>query len=149
MSFYITAWHWIGFSLILLCLELFVGSPGVSLLWMAIASFVVAIVISSVAINFWAQLGMVAVLSVLLAWMGKFLFKSGGSKPNNLNQPGQRLVNTRLTLQQPIKNGHSRVHIHDSIWRVEGPDMPAGTKVIVIGVKGNALLVDRLDYHHE
>lgn len=147
MSFYITSWHWVGFSLILLCLELFVGTPGVSLIWLAIASFIVAIIVSSITINFWAQLGLLAVLSVIFASLGRMLSKTSQSNPNNLNQPGQRWINTILSLQHPIKNGRSRVRIHDSIWSVEGPDLPAGTKVIVIGVKGNALLVDRADYY--
>ena len=145
MTFYITPWHWIGFSLILLCLELFVGTPGISLIWMAIASFMVAIVLSSITLNFWTQLGLLAVLSVLFAWLGRFLFKTGHAKSSDLNQPGQRWLDTTLTLQHPIKNGRSRVRIHDSIWRVEGPDLPAGAKVMVIGVKGNALLVDRVE----
>jgi membrane protein implicated in regulation of membrane protease activity len=149
MNFYITPWHWIGFSLILFCVELFVGTPGVSLLWLAFASFALSIVISSITINFWVQLGLLAVLSVIFAWLGKLLFKEDHAKPSSLNQPGQRLVNTRLTLQHPIKNGRSRVRIRDSIWSVEGPDLPAGTKVIVIGVNGNALLVDRVDYHDD
>ncbi len=116
MNFYITPWHWIGFSLILFCVELFVGTPGVSLLWLAFASFALSIVISSITINFWVQLGLLAVLSVIFAWLGKLLFKEDHAKPSSLNQPGQRLVNTRLTLQTPhqkwtIPRAHSRLHL--------------------------------------
>ena len=142
MNFYITSWHWIGFSLILFCLELFVGTPGISLIWMALSGFVIAALVSSINIDFWVQLGLLACLSILFAWIGRVLSKASTSKTPSLNQPGQHLINTTLTLQQPIKYGRSRVHIHDSIWRIEGPDLPVGTKVTVIGVKGNALIVD-------
>lgn len=143
MNFYITPWHWVGFSLILLCVDLFVGTPGINLLWLAIASFILSIVLSCLTINFWAQLGLLAVLSALFCWLGKILFKDKAPQHHN---PQKNLINTTLLLQHPIKNGTSRVHIRNAIWRVEGPDLAAGTKVIIIGVKDNALLVDRVDY---
>ncbi|MDM7322647.1 MAG: hypothetical protein P3W87_005090, partial [Gammaproteobacteria bacterium] len=35
-------------------------------------------------------------------------------------------------------------HMDDTVWRVFGPDLPAGTRVEVIGVEGTALRVQPL-----
>jgi membrane protein implicated in regulation of membrane protease activity len=144
MNFDLTPWHWIGFSSILFCLELFVGSPGVVLLWIGVAGFVLAIILSLYTINFWLQLILLAGLSVLLCWVGRRVFSSKSSDSNTLNQRSKSLIGTVLKLEHPIKNGKSRVRINDTIWRIEGPDLPAGTKIEVIDVKGNTLIIDVL-----
>jgi membrane protein implicated in regulation of membrane protease activity len=35
------------------------------------------------------------------------------------------------------------VRVGDSVWRAEGPDLPAGDRVKVIGVDGAALKVEK------
>jgi membrane protein implicated in regulation of membrane protease activity len=145
MNFDLTPWHWIGFSTILFCLELFVGSPGVVLLWIGIASFVLASILAVYTINFWVQLILLAGLSLLLGMVGRRTFIAKGSdSSNSLNQRSKNLIGITLKLEHPIKNGKSRVRINDTIWRVEGPDLSAGTQIEVIEVKGNTLIVDVL-----
>jgi membrane protein implicated in regulation of membrane protease activity len=43
-------------------------------------------------------------------------------------------------LAEPIVNGQGRVRIDDTNWRLTGPDLPAGTRVKVIGTDGGAVL---------
>lgn len=145
MNFDFGAWHWIGFSSILFCIELFIGTPGVILLWIGIASFVLALILAIYSINFWLQLILLASLSLLLGWLGrKFFFLEESNSPNTLNQTSKNLIGKILKLEHPIKNGKSRVRINDTIWRVEGPDLPAGVKIEVIDLNGNTLIVDEL-----
>ncbi|HHV70888.1 MAG TPA: NfeD family protein, partial [Ochrobactrum intermedium] len=49
-----------------------------------------------------------------------------------LNRRGEQLVGQRATLTEPIINGRGRIRINDTMWRVKGPDLPAGTEVRVI-----------------
>ena len=60
-----------------------------------------------------------------------------------LNRRGEQYVGRRLTLDEPIVNGRGQVKVDNSTWRVEGADLPAGTPVIVTGVRGTILNVER------
>ena len=46
-----------------------------------------------------------------------------------------------VELPDPIVNGRGSVKIGDSIWRVEGPELPKGTRVRVLGADGTLLKV--------
>ena len=53
------------------------------------------------------------------------------------------LVGRSGDLVEPIVNGRGRVKIDDSTWRAEGSDAPIGTRIVVVGVQGATLKVDR------
>ena len=44
-------------------------------------------------------------------------------------------------LTEPIVDGRGRMKVADTMWRVAGPDLPAGTKVRVVAVEGTVLRV--------
>ena len=53
--------------------------------------------------------------------------------------------NTLITqLVSAIENGIGQAEFGDSIWRVTGPDMPAGADVVVRGMEGATLIVTPL-----
>lgn len=58
-----------------------------------------------------------------------------------MNDPLGQFVGRSFTLVEPIVEGEGRLKIGDTVWRVTGPDMRAGTKVIVTGAQGTALVV--------
>ena len=45
-----------------------------------------------------------------------------------LNRRGEQLIGRIATLTEPIKDGRGRVRIGDTMWRVSGPDLPAGAQ---------------------
>lgn len=60
-----------------------------------------------------------------------------------VNRRGEQYVGRRFTLDQPIVNGDGKLRIDDSVWRVAGEDMAAGTIVRVVGADGVILKVQR------
>jgi len=44
----------------------------------------------------------------------------------------------------PIVDGRGRLKVDDTMWLVEGPDLPAGTRVQVTGVDNTLLRVAQL-----
>ncbi|TIU25428.1 MAG: NfeD family protein, partial [Mesorhizobium sp.] len=48
-----------------------------------------------------------------------------------LNRRGAQMVGRTATLSEPIQNGRGRIRLGDTLWRVSGPDLPAGTQVRV------------------
>ena len=129
-------WNWLVFGLVLLILEIL--APGFLFIWFGLAALVtgaLAFLLAS-ASGFGWQLQTVAflVLSVIFVLAGRRFFGSRSSDADEplLNRRGEQLVGQRATLTEPIINGRGRIRINDTMWRVKGPDLPAGTEVRVI-----------------
>ena len=58
-----------------------------------------------------------------------------------LNKRTEALVGREFTLEKPIIDGTGTVRIDDTIWRVAGPDAPAGSRVKVVQADGASLTV--------
>lgn len=74
-------------------------------------------------------------------------FKGNGGKSDHpfLNKRSAKFVGDTYTLDEPIVNGKGRMKVGESWWRVEGPDLPAQTRVKVIAASGVVLKVEPLD----
>ena len=59
-----------------------------------------------------------------------------------LNRRTEALVGRVFTLEKPIVDGVGTVRIDDTIWRVRGPDRPAGSRVRVTQADGANLAVE-------
>jgi inner membrane protein len=58
-----------------------------------------------------------------------------------LNKRADALVGRVFTLEKPIIDGAGTVRIDDTIWRVAGPDAPAGSRVRIVHADGASLTV--------
>jgi membrane protein implicated in regulation of membrane protease activity len=75
-------------------------------------------------------------------WRRLALSHSRASQSNPfLNRRAAALVGRVFTLEKPIVDGSGTVRIDDTIWRVAGPDAPAGSRVKVVQVDGANLTV--------
>jgi len=61
-----------------------------------------------------------------------------------LNRRAETYVGRTFTLERPIVDGRGRLKVDDTVWLVEGPDLPAGTRVQVTGTDNTRLRVERL-----
>lgn len=139
------AWSWIVLGAILLVLEILV--PGVFLLWIGIAAILTgAMSLQLVHLALWGwqtQVIVFLVLSVIAALVGKRVMAAseGDTDQPLLNRRAEQLVGRAATLESPIVDGYGRVRLGDTVWRVTGPDLPAGTKVRVAAAKDGTLAV--------
>jgi membrane protein implicated in regulation of membrane protease activity len=46
-----------------------------------------------------------------------------------------------FTLEKPIIDGSGTIRVDDTIWRVTGPDVPAGSRVRIVQADGASLTV--------
>ena len=58
-----------------------------------------------------------------------------------LNRRTAALIGREFTLEKPIIDGSGTVRIDDTVWRVAGPDAPAGSRVKVVQADGANLTV--------
>jgi membrane protein implicated in regulation of membrane protease activity len=137
------AWNWMVLGCALLALEIVV--PGFFLLWIGIAALVTGALSLLVWDSSWwlwqVQVVVFLVLSLISAYAGNRLMggRSGDSDMPLLNQRGEQMIGKLATLTEPIKDGRGRVRIGDTMWRVSGPDLPAGTQVRVVAAASTDL----------
>lgn len=140
---HILFWHWWILAGMLLILEL--TAPVFFFLWLAFSAAAVGFVLlvfPGAPIE--AQLVIFGVLSIVavLAWRRSREMKPPVSEPPPLNQRGQQYAGCIFTLDHPIVNGVGKVVLSDSTWRLKGPDLPAGSRVRVVGVDGVMFIVE-------
>jgi membrane protein implicated in regulation of membrane protease activity len=135
-------WNWLIFGFILMALELI--APGVFLFWLGLAALLVGLVSFVLHPSWQSQLLMCAAFAVAAVPLWRRLSRSNreASQSNPyLNRRAAALVGRVFTLEKPIIDGSGTVRVDDTIWRVAGPDAPAGSRVKVVQADGANLTV--------
>ncbi|MEJ1160202.1 NfeD family protein [Prosthecomicrobium sp. N25] len=145
---YVARWFdapstWLLLGLALLALEVFV--PGTFFLWFGVSALAIGAVLLVVAVEWKIALVAWAVLAVLLLLVGRRFFHARDREVEDpyLNERAARYTGRQFTLTEPLIESQGNLKIDDTIWRVSGPDLPAGTRIRVVGVDGPVLKVDR------
>ena len=132
-------WAWLVLGLALVGLE--VLAPGVFLIWLGIAALLTGLVDMGFGLPWQGALILFAALSAASVLAGRRLTRARGASPD-LNRRGENLVGRLFTLDGPVAGGEGRVRVGDSVWRVIGPDLPAGASVRVTRLDGATLVVE-------
>jgi membrane protein implicated in regulation of membrane protease activity len=137
-------WNWLIFGLILMALELL--APGIFLFWLGLAALLVGLLsfVFNVNPSWQLQILMFAVFAAAAVplWRRVARRNTMASKSNPfLNKRSDALVGRVFTLEKPIVDGSGTVRIDDTIWRVAGPDAPAGSRVRIVRADGASLTV--------
>src|SRR5690606_11438066 len=135
---------WAAVTLLLFAAEAL--APGAFMLWMGIAAGVVFLTVLVVpGIPLLAQVAAFVVLSfVSIQVYRKFVRDRGRERESDrptLNRRAWQHVGRVVPLEQAIVAGRGRVKIGDAFWTVAGPDLPAGTPVLVSDTDGVVLHV--------
>ncbi len=136
-------WHWWVLALLLLILEVF--APGVVFLWIGLAAGAVGLLLYLVPTLDWqTQLLAFALLGLASVALGRWWFTRNPIQTDEpqLNRRGEQYVGRVFTLDEPIVNGVGKVRVDDTTWKIEGTDLPAGSKVRVVAVDGVVLRVE-------
>jgi membrane protein implicated in regulation of membrane protease activity len=135
-------WNWLVFGLLLMGLELML--PGVFLFWIGLAALLVGLLSFVIAPSWQLQLLMFAVFAAAAVpvWRRVARSNSGVSSSNPfLNKRSEAMIGRVFTLEKPIIDGAGTVRIDDTVWRVAGPDTPAGSRVRIVRADGASLTV--------
>src|SRR5262245_27678479 len=134
-------WNWFIVAALLFLLELL--APGTYMLWLGLSAILVGLISHGVTWSWQMQLIAFAVFAVLSipAWRYFARKVSPTTERPLLNRRTEGYVGRVFTLEAPIVNGVGTVRIDDTIWRVSGPDCPAGSRVKVARADGVNLMV--------
>ena len=135
-------WNWLIFGIVLMALELL--APGVFLFWLGLAALLVGLLSFLINPSWQLQMLMFAVFAIAAVplWRRVALSSKAVSKSNPfLNRRADALVGRVFTLEKPIIDGSGTIRVDDTIWRVTGPDVPAGSRVRIVQADGASLTV--------
>ncbi len=138
------AWNWLVLSVALFILETLV--PGVHFVWFGVAATAVGVMALSVDIAWQWQLvlfGVIALSSVLFFRRYARPAQAPSEQPD-LNIRGRYYIGRIVSIEEAIVSGRGRARVGDSLWSVEGPDMPAGARAKVVGMNGTVLVVEEI-----
>ncbi|MEZ5937127.1 MAG: NfeD family protein [Hyphomonadaceae bacterium] len=147
---HLTLWHWVGLGIILLSLEVAVGT--FDLLWVAVGAFVTALfalIIPAPAGAWQGQLVFFGVSAVAFVILGRTVFRGlrhRASTHPNLNDRMTTMVGQRGEARSPFQHGKGRVRIGDTEWQAsqsDDSDIALGDEVVVTGAEGSTLTVRR------
>lgn len=138
-------WAWLIGGVALLAIELVM--PGGVFVWFGGAAMATGLVAFAFKTEWpleWAIFGVLSVVG-LAGWQ---VLRSRTPKPTdnpNLNERAARMIGERGFLSEPIVGGAGRIELGESVWRVTGPELPAGQLVEVVSFKSNLLEVKSAD----
>jgi membrane protein implicated in regulation of membrane protease activity len=137
-------WEWLTLAAVLLGLE--VLAPGALFIWLSLSALAMAgLVLLFDGIDWRWQAIIYSALALFVTFLGRSWLRrsSGPTDEPYLNQRNRQYIGRVLTLTEPIVNGHGRVRVDDTTWKVRGEDLPAGAQIRVVDVDGSVLLVRR------
>jgi membrane protein implicated in regulation of membrane protease activity len=134
-------WHWMVLAVLLAAAETLV--PGAVIIWFSASAAFIGLVMVVFDIPWQYQLigfGLLGMAALLLyrAYRKK---NPGTFEQPNLNQRALQYVGSELVLIEPIEQGSGKAKLGDGVWKVSGPELPAGARVRVTGVNGTILTV--------
>ncbi len=135
-------WNWLIFGFILMGLELL--APGVFLFWLGLAALLVGLLSFAINPAWQTQLLMFAVFAIAAVPAWRYFARSASSSSASnpfLNKRTEAMIGREFTLEKPNVGGSGTVRIDDTVWRVAGPDSPAGSRVKIVQADGASLTV--------
>src|SRR5207245_2295817 len=133
-------WNWLIFGFVLMALELL--APGVFLFWLGLAALLVGLLSFAINPSWQLQILMFAVFAAAAVPLWRRMARNNQAVSQSnpfLNKRADALVGRVFTLEKPIIDRSGTVRIDDTVWRVTGPDAPAGSRVRIVQADGASL----------
>src|SRR4051794_18284289 len=119
-------WHWWILAALFAGIEIL--APGVFFIWLGAAAAltgIIAFVIPSLGWEIEALIFAILAVVTVVFWRIYLKKRKGKDDPAAmLNRRGDQMIGRTAVLSEPIQNGRGKARIDDSVWRVEGADLP-------------------------
>jgi len=135
-------WNWFIAAAVFFLIELL--APGTFMMWLGLAALLVGGISLGVEWGWQAQIIAFAVFSIaaIPAWRRLSRKVEAPVDRPFLNRRAEGYVGRTFTLDKPIVDGVGTIRIDDTVWRVSGPDCPAGSRVKISRAEGADLMVE-------
>ncbi len=137
-------WQWMIIGVVFLVLEVF--APGAIFMWFGFSGLLTGLVVwllPDMGIAMQVLLFSVSTVLSIFAWRLLRKNKPEPVSPDpDLNNRLSVFIGQEHTLKHPIVDGKGRLHLGDGTWTIRGPDLPAGSKVRITGIRGIQFIVE-------
>lgn len=136
-------WLWLIGGVLLLTAELI--APGYFLMFIGAAAVATGFVSLALPLPLAAQLGLFAVLGVLVTRYGgrrAYASRYDHSTDPLLNNPSGRLLGRVVVVTEAVDRNGGRVRVGDGEWSARGHPAAVGDRVRIVDVQGNCLHVE-------
>lgn len=140
-----TCWFWFGLAALFVIFDVILGAS-FFLLWIGLIAATIGVLMLFIPILLWEhQLLMFSLgaLGSVVFWRAYLKKNPGKTDRPTLNRRAEQYLGRTFVLSEAIVNGRGKVEVDDSTWRVEGAELPLGTRVKVVGVDGVILKVKK------
>jgi len=140
-------WHWFALAVTLVIIDVATGANFL-FLWSGVAAALVGIILLLVPNMGWEYQMMIfglGTMSSLLLWFFYLKKQPTETDQPNLNMRSKQYIGRTFNLVEPIENGRGKVRVGDTLWRVQGEDLPNASKVKVVNVDGVILIVEKAE----
>ena len=137
---------WLGWLILAVLLGVAeLAVPGVFLIWIAMAAAATGLIAFALPLPLPLQVVLFALFCLLSVYAGRRWYRDNPVPSTDplLNDRAARLIGRQVTVVEPLSGGEGRVHIDDTTWTATGPDADIGTRMIITGVSGATLMVER------
>lgn len=138
-------WHWWVLGMICIAIEIF--APGAIFIWFGASAALLGVLLLVMPDLTWqVQITLFSVFS-LLSIIGWRQYRKNVPEENvypTLNKRGEELIGRTFTLDEPIVNNYGKIHVDDTMWKINGSDAGAGQKVKVVSLDGTVLMVEHI-----
>ncbi|CAK0777210.1 inner membrane protein [Azospirillaceae bacterium] len=141
---FIDFWHWWVIAALLGALDM-VAQSGF-FLWLGFAALMVGVIVFALPdISWQMQLFAFASMAILAVITTRHFIRRGPIATDQplLNRRGEQYIGKLVVLESAIVNQKGRAYVGDTLWTVEGDDLPVGETVRVIGTNGALLRVKK------
>lgn len=143
-------WFWWILAAVLALAEML--TPGVYLIWLALAATLVGVLGLVIEWGWEWQAAVFSCFAVVIVLVARKLpYGSGGGKAFRtdesrfLNRRNLSYIGREFVLQNAIEDGRGKIRIDDGFWLVSSVrDLPAGTRVRITGAEGSVLQVEEI-----
>jgi membrane protein implicated in regulation of membrane protease activity len=133
-------WLWLIGGVVLLIAE--VIAPGFFLIFIGGAAIATGLFTILFDLGLGPQVALFAIYALLAVMVGRRFYTNRASADPLLNDRAGRLVGKMVTVVAAVDEHEGRVRVGDSEWSARGGPAAAGTRVRIMGIDGNCLLVE-------
>jgi len=120
-------WHWLVLAAAFAVIE--IAAPAMVCIWLAAAGLGTAVITWLAPGVTWENQALIfAALAIASVGLGRLAFARVRDRSSklHLNRRAETYVGRTFTLERPIVDGRGRLKVDDTVWQVEGPDLPIG-----------------------
>ena len=134
-------WVWFIAAAVLFAVEII--APGAFMMWLGLSALLVGLISFAIVLSWQTQLVLFAIFSIASVPLWRRFFRAANVQADQpfLNRRGEAIIGSTLTLETPIVDGFGTVKVGDTVWRVRGPEIPKGSRVMVTGADATVLVV--------